>query len=177
MITTYCELMAQRDRANRRACDSESVRDIMNYHQLKSRIKRLIDDIKEKYIVQKLQIAQDSEQKWTVLPSPALTDDSIQQVLQTPLNTAKPIFQLCMAPRSQAMQVITSSRSKAIGPDHLCSDMLKRTTLLSADPLLEIFNQSIATHTFPSSGSKPTYCPYQKKKVIVAKHLEHKASN
>uniref|UniRef100_A0ABD2X1F9 Uncharacterized protein n=1 Tax=Trichogramma kaykai TaxID=54128 RepID=A0ABD2X1F9_9HYME len=67
MITTYCELMAQRDRANRRACDSESVRDIMNYHQLKSRIKRLIDDIKEKYIVQKLQIAQDSEQKWTVL--------------------------------------------------------------------------------------------------------------
>ncbi|KAL7304004.1 hypothetical protein TKK_0003476 [Trichogramma kaykai] len=99
--------------------------------------------------------------------SPALTDDSIQQVLQTPLNTAKPTFDLCKATRSQAMRVITSSRSKAIGPDHLSSDMLKRAAPLIADPLLEIFNKSIATHAFPSSWLKTYVLPLSKKKLIT----------
>ncbi|KAL7291646.1 hypothetical protein TKK_0014684 [Trichogramma kaykai] len=45
------ELIAQRDRAYRRACDSENDHDIANYRQLRSQIKRLIDDSEEKYIV------------------------------------------------------------------------------------------------------------------------------
>ncbi|KAL7291647.1 hypothetical protein TKK_0014685 [Trichogramma kaykai] len=65
------------------------------------------------------------------------------------------------------MRVIRSSRSKAIGPDHLSSYMLKRAAPLIDDPLLEIFNKSIATHIFPSSWLKTYILPLSKKKLIT----------
>ncbi|KAL7294191.1 hypothetical protein TKK_0012212 [Trichogramma kaykai] len=95
-----------------------------------------------------------------------LTENAIRHVLRTPLDADRPIFELSVVTRAQVLRVITGSKSKAIGPDHLSTVMLKKAAPLIASPLQEIINLSITSHTFPSVWRKTYVLPLSKKKVI-----------
>ncbi|CAB0035275.1 unnamed protein product [Trichogramma brassicae] len=92
---------------------------------------------------------------------------SVHQVLRIPLDTDRPVFELSLVTWVQVLQVIASSKSKAIGPDHLSTVMLKRAAPLIASPLQEIINLSITSHTFPSAWRKTYVLPLSTKKVIT----------